>query len=299
MARIAFLGAGNMGRGMIGRLLGAGHAVRVYNRTPAKAHALATAGAVVAATPREAAEGAAAIFSMVGDDGASRAVWLGPDGALAGRPAPGAFVVECSTLSYDWVPELARAAQAKGLRYIDCPVTGLPDAAAAGKLTLFVGADRIDLGAARPLLAPLCAEIIHFGPVGAGTAYKLIVNLMGAVQIAGVAEALLMAEAAGLDLKQVDYAISKGQAASPQVVRHSARMSRGEHEPVVFSGALRLKDALYGVAMARKLGVPPALGQTAAAAFQRLVDLGQGERNESRVIDAMRKGNHQATKTPR
>jgi 3-hydroxyisobutyrate dehydrogenase len=289
MARIAFLGAGNMGRGMIGRLLGAGHAVTVYNRTPAKARGLAAAGAAIAPTPREAAEGAEAIFSMVGDDAASRAVWLGPDGALAARHAPGAFAIECSTLSYDWVPELARAAKAKGLRYIDCPVTGLPDAAAAGKLTLFAGAKKADLGAARPLLAPLCSEIIHFGPVGAGTAYKLIVNLMGAVQIAGVAEALLIAEAAGLDLKQVDYAISKGQAASPQVVRHSARMSSAEHEPVVFSGALRLKDALYGVEMARKLGAASGLGEAAAGAFRELVDSGLGDANESRVIDVLRR----------
>jgi len=287
--RIAFLGAGNMGRGMIGRLLGAGHSVSIYNRTPAKARDLEAAGANAAPTPREAAEGAEAVFSMVGDDAASRAVWLGPDGALAARHAPGAFAIECSTLSYDWVPELARAAKAKGLRYIDCPVTGLPDAAAAGKLTLFVGAEKPDLAAARPLLAPLCSEIIHFGPVGAGTAYKLIVNLMGAVQIAGAAEALLVAEAAGLDLAQVAYAISKGQAASPQVVRHSARMSRAEHEPVAFSGALRLKDARYGVAMALKLGASPALGQAAADAFQRLVDSGLGDANESRVIDALRK----------
>jgi 3-hydroxyisobutyrate dehydrogenase len=288
MARIAFLGAGNMGRGMIGRLIGAGHRLSVYNRTPEKVRELAAAGAAPASTPREAAEGAEAIFSMVGDDRASRTVWLGPNGALFGAPAPGAFAVECSTLSYGWVPELARAARAKGLRYIDCPVTGLPDAAAVGKLTLFAGAEKADLDAARPLLAPLCSEIIHFGPVGAGTAYKLIVNLMGAVQIAGVAEALLIAEAAGLDLKQVDYAISKGQAASPQVVRHSARMSRAEHEPVVFSGRLRLKDALYGVEMARKLDAAPRLGETAAGAFQKLVDSGLGDLNESSVIDALR-----------
>lgn len=288
MAAIAFLGAGNMARGMIRRLLGAGHKVSVYNRTPAKAKPLTEAGAVIAASPRAAAEGADAIFSMVADDPASRAVWLGAGGALAGKHAPRAFAIECSTLSRDWVMELARAAQAKSLRYIDCPVTGLPDAAAAGRLTLFAGADEEDLNAARPLLKPLCSEIIHFGRVGAGTAYKLIVNLMGAVQIAGVAEALLIAEAAGLDLKQVDYAIGKGQAASPQVVRHSARMSRGEHEPVVFSGRLRLKDALYAIEMAKKQGAAPTLGEAAAAAFQRLVDSGQGDLNESRVIDALR-----------
>ncbi len=293
MASIAFLGAGNMAQGMIRRLLGAGNEVRVYNRTPAKAKPLAEAGARIAASPRAAAEGADAIFSMVADDPASRAVWFGPkgtpDGALAATHAPGAFAVECSTLSRDWMIELAGAAKARGLRFIDSPVTGLPDVAASGKLVLLVGADKTDLDAARKLLAPLFAEIIHFGPVGAGTAYKLIVNTMGAVQIAAVAEALLTAEAAGLDLKTVDHALATGAGASRQVIRVSGLMSRGVHEPATFSGALRLKDASYGVAMAQKLGVDVALGAAATAAFTRQVEAGLGDRNESRVIDALRR----------
>ncbi len=288
MATIAFLGAGNMAQGMIRRLLGAGHALGVYNRSPAKLKPLLDAGAKAAATPRQAAEGASAVFSMVADDPASRAVWLGADGALAAKTAHGAFAVECSTLSRDWVVELAGKATAKGLRFIDCPVTGLPDDAAAGKLVLLVGAGKADLDAARPLLAPLHAEIIHFGPAGAGTTYKLIVNTMGAVQIAAVAEALLTAEAAGLDLKTVDHAISTGAGASRQVIRVSGLMSRGVHEPVTFSGKLRLKDASYGLAMAKKLGANAAVGAAAVAAFQKSVDAGLGDANESRVIDALR-----------
>jgi 3-hydroxyisobutyrate dehydrogenase len=92
MARIAFLGLGNMGRGMASRLIGAGNDVALYNRTRAKAEAVA--GARVAATPRDAADGAVAIISMVGDDAASGAVWLGPDGALEGDPAPDAFAID-------------------------------------------------------------------------------------------------------------------------------------------------------------------------------------------------------------
>ena len=292
MAAIAFLGAGNMAQGMIRRLLGAGHAVRVYNRSAGKLKPLIDAGAKAAATPRAAAEGADAVFSMVADDPASRAMWLGPpgsaDGALAAKTAPGAFAVECSTISRDWVIELAGAAKAKGLRFIDCPVTGLPDVAAAGKLVLLVGADPADLDAARGLLAPLNSEIIHFGPVGAGTTYKLIVNTMGAVQIAAVAEALLTAEAAGLDLKTVDHALSTGAGASRQVIRNSGLMSRGVHEPATFSGKLRLKDASYGLAMAKKLGVNAGVGAAAVAAFTRQVEAGLGDANESRVIDALR-----------
>ena len=94
---------------------------------------------------REAADGADAVFVMVSDDEASRTVWHGPGGVLAADVQPGAFAIDCSTLSHDWVLELSAAAVARGMRYLDCPVTGLPDAAAAGRLTLLIGADRADL----------------------------------------------------------------------------------------------------------------------------------------------------------
>lgn len=289
MADIAFLGIGNMGRGMAGRLLAAGHKIRVYNRTPAKAQALAEAGAAIAATPREAAREADAVFAMVGDDPASQAVWLGDDGALAADLAPGTFVVECSTLSHDWVLSLADHAAARDLRYVDCPVTGLPDAAAAGTLTLFVGAPAEDLNDVRPLLAPLCEEIIHFGPVGAGTAYKLMINLMGSVQIAAIGEGMLIAEKAGLDADLVAYAVARGAAASPQVIRNSRRMADADHDRnIVFSGRWRLKDTDYGMRLAAKVGQPARFGGIALSALQRLVDAGDGDLNESKVIEALR-----------
>lgn len=293
MARIAFLGLGNMGYGMAARLIEAGNDVTLYNRTGAKAEALAATGAAtgarVAATPREAAAGAVAIVSMVGDDEASRAVWLGPSGALGGDAAPDAFAIECSTLSHDWVLELAGLAARAGLRYIDCPVTGLPEQAAAGEIVLLAGAGGNDLAEVRGLLAPLCRDIVHFGPVGSGTAYKLMVNLMGSIQIAAVAEAMLQAEAAGLDLDQVAQAFSAGAAASPQVIRNARRMASGDHDARGgFTGRWRLKDTLYGLALARKLGASALLGEAAAGAFQGSVDKGFGDANESRVIDALR-----------
>lgn len=286
-ARIAFLGSGIMGTGMAGCLLGAGHGVCVYNRTAAKAAPLAAKGASIAASPREAAEGADAIFAMVGDDEASAAVWTGPDGALAGKFADSAFAIECSTLSHDWVLELSQTATSRGLRYLDCPVTGLPDAAADGRLTLLVGTAEPDLIAARDLLHPLCADIIHFGPVGAGTTYKLLVNLMGAVQIASAAEGLLIAEKAGLDASQVAGAIACGAAASPQVIVKTRQMVDSE-QAVTFAAKWRLKDIRYGLALARKLGQDTPFGQAAFEAFQKLIDQGLAEANESRVIDVMR-----------
>jgi len=289
MAAVAFLGTGNMGVGMAGRLIAAGHALAVYNRTTARADVLAKAGARICRTPREAADGADAVFAMVGDDEASAAVWLGDDGALAADKKNAVLAVECSTLSHDWVLELAAKARAKGWRYVDCPVTGLPVAAAAGELTLLVGADDADLEAARPLLVRLCKEIIHFGPVGAGTAYKLMVNLMGAVQIAAGAEGLLIAEKAALDPANVAHALARGAAASPQVVRNVRRMIDADHDrDVVFSGRLRLKDVLYGLRLADKLGQATPFGNAARDAFQKLRDQGLEELNESKVIDVLR-----------
>ncbi len=289
MAEIAFLGTGNMGAGMAARLLSAGHTVTVYNRTVEKTAALAQAGARVAETPREAAQGAEAVFAMVGDDEAARAVWMGEDGALAATTAKNAFAIECSTLSHDWVLAFAPQAEAKGFRTIDCPVTGRPVNAAQGELTLLVGAGDANLKAARPLLEPLCTEIVQFGPVGAGTAYKLMVNLMGAVQIAAIAEGLLIAEKVGLDMEKVDYALARGAAASRQVVRNSRRMIDAEHAGnVTFSGRWRLKDAVYGLRLAKKLGQDAPIGSAAAEAFQKLVDAGLGELSESKVIDVLR-----------
>ncbi|MBT3306208.1 MAG: NAD(P)-dependent oxidoreductase [Alphaproteobacteria bacterium] len=289
MSKIAFIGTGNMGTAMAGRLIDAGHSVRVYNRSPAKAAPLTERGATIAATPGEAAHGAEAVFAMLSDDEASKAVWLGEDGALAGGMADNGFVVECSTLSHKWVLELAGAARNLGLRYIDSPVTGIPAQAEAGELTLLVGADEKDLTAARPLLAPLSQHIIRFGDVGAGTAYKLMVNLMGAVQIAGAAEGMALAEKAGLDARVVADALGRGAAASPQVIRTTQRIAEGGHDKnVIFSGKLRLKDVLYALELADTLGQQTPFGDTARDAFQRLVDAGYEELNETKIIDVLR-----------
>ena len=290
MARIAFVGLGRMGQGMASRLLGAGHDVVVVNRSPEKAQPLLAAGARQADSPAAGAADADAVFVMVSDDEASRSVWLGPDGVLAAAVRSGTFAIECSTLSYDWVLELSAAAGSRGLRFLDCPVTGLPDAAAAGMLTLLVGAAEADLDAAEPLLQPLAADRLRFGPVGAGTAYKLIINLMGAVQIAAAAEGMALAERAGLDLDQVARAIASGQAASPQVVRNSRRMADADHaQEVVFSGRLRRKDADYGIRLAERLGLGAPFGRTALDGLDRLLAAGLGDQNESSIIEVARR----------
>jgi 3-hydroxyisobutyrate dehydrogenase len=290
MSGIAFIGLGRMGGSMAARLLASGHELTVCNRTPEKGARLVEQGARLATCPRDAAEGASAVFVMVSDDEASRAVWHGSDGVLAAELAPGAFAIECSTLSYGWVLELSAAVRESGARYLDCPVTGLPAVAAAGGLTLLIGADGTDLRDATPMLLPVSSARLHFGPVGAGTVYKLIINLIGAVQIASAAEGMALAERAGLDLDKVARAIASGQAASPQVVRNSRRMADGDHEhDVVFSGRLRHKDADYGIRLADTLGLAAPFGRTALAGLDQLLAMGLGEANESAIIDVARR----------
>lgn len=287
MTSIAFFGLGAMGSAMAARLVSAGHEVTVWNRSaPRSAAFLAAHPRVeVASSPSLAAAGRDVAISMVADDEASRQVWEGDDGAL-GALIPGALVIECSTVSRARVAELSALAAGLALRYVDAPVTGLPDAAAAGRLTMLVGADHADLAAAQPTLDALSTTTLHFGPVGAGTDYKLMINLMGAVQIAAAAEGLRMAAAAGLDLELVGRALATSQAASPQVVRNVERMIAGTHDTdVVFNGRLRLKDARYGVEAARALGVEPRFGDVAVDQLTRLVEAGHGESNESKIYE--------------
>lgn len=289
MARVAVVGLGNMGIGMAARLLAGGHQLSVYNRTAARAEALVRQGARLSVTPKDACDGVDAVISMVADDSASQAVWLERDGILAANLRKNAFAIECSTLSHEWVMQLATRATALGLRYIDAPVTGLPDAAAAGSLTLLVGASADDLSAAQSLLGALSERIIRFGPIGAGTAYKLIINMIGAVQIASAAEGLAIAERAGLDIAAVVDAIATSQAASPQVIRNARRMAADDHEQIiVFSSALRLKDVEYGLRFARTTGIGSPFAALAGRLYRQLCELGHERVNESKIIDVCR-----------
>ena len=288
MATIAFLGAGAMGQAMVPNLLRGGHSVRVYNRTIDKARLLEAKGATAAATVREAVQGVDAVFSMVIDDDASRAVWAGPGGVLDSAAA-GTLAVESSTVSNKWLRELGERAAAKRLRFLDCPVAGRPDAAAAAQLVVFVGGKREDLEAVRPMLEPMSRRIVHFGAVGTGNAFKLIYNLLGAVQVAAVAESMNACEAAGIDLHAASDAFSDGNTGSPHVKRHSRHMATGKHDtPIGFTPHGRLKDITYGIQYQEQVGGQALLGHAAAALFQQMIDIGWGERNDSEAIDGLR-----------
>ena len=284
MTKVAFIGLGRMGHGMAGRYLDAGFSVAVFNRSRARAEDLIARGARWASSPAEAADGAEAVVTMVADDEASRHVWLGQGGA-ATRMKPGALAIECSTVSHRHALDMARELRSRGLIYLDCPVTGLPEAAAAGTLTLLVGADAVDLERAKPYLAPIGNVVRHFGAVGTGTVFKLINNLMGAVQIASLAEGIAMAEQAGLDMNLVAEAMATGAVASPQVIRHSKRMIARDFAGASFTAALRYKDAAYAVKLAEGLlADSPLVGRAAVEAYARAKAVAPDD-DEGRMIE--------------
>jgi 3-hydroxyisobutyrate dehydrogenase len=283
MQRVAILGLGIMGSGMAANWLAKGFAVSVWNRTRAKAEPLAGKGGKIAATPREAATGADFIFAMVADDDASRSVWLGADGALAGAKK-GAIGVESSTLTPDWIRELAGQAQAKGVGFLDAPVGGSRPAAASGDLRFFVGGDPQTYEAARPALAAVGSKMDLLGPVGAGATWKLINNQLAAGQIAALAEALAVAKKAGFKNEQISELILGGAPASPIVKLKLPRMLAQDFEPTDFALNLMLKDARYATALAEALGAPAGMIASAAKAFARADAKGLGDKDIAAVI---------------
>jgi 3-hydroxyisobutyrate dehydrogenase-like beta-hydroxyacid dehydrogenase len=262
----------------------------VWNRSKAKAEDLIARGAHWATSPEDAAIDADAVVTMVADDEASRRVWLGEDGAAANMKS-GTLAIECSTVSHAHALGMAQELNGRGLIYIDCPVTGLPSAAAEGKLTLLVGADAADLEKAQPFLKPLGSTIRHFGAVGTGTVFKLINNLLGAVQIASLAEGIAIAEQAGLDMDLVAEALSTGAVASPQVIRHSKRMVARDFSGATFTTALRHKDAAYAVALADTLIPSVPVSRAAVEAYQRAKDHAPDD-DEGHMIELVSQAKH-------
>lgn len=285
--RVALLGLGSMGAGMAGSLLRAGIPLTVYNRHAEKANAVRDAGARVAASPREAAADADVVISMVADDRASRSVWMDEHGALAGA-RKGALLIESSTVTVEWIRELARAAQAGGLEFIDAPVTGSKDHAAAGQLLFLVGGTDAALERARPVLAPISRGIVHVGPLGGGAMLKLVNNFMCGAQAAILAEALTLVEQSGLDRQTAVDVLLNGAPGSPLVKTLTPRMTSGEYSPPHFALKLMAKDLIYARDEAARRGVTLDTATCALKIFERAIADGHGERDFAAVIEPKR-----------
>ena len=285
MQRVALLGLGIMGSGMAHNLVRAGFELMVYNRSREKTQPLAEAGAQVATTPREAAQAADVVIGMVADDAASRALWLGDDGALASIQ-PGAVVIESSTLTTTWVRELAELVQARGCEFLDAPVTGSKPVAESGELGFLVGGEAETLERARPVLEAMGRRISHLGPAGSGATMKLINNLLGGVQIAVLAEGLRLAEQAGLNMEHVLPLLINGAPGSPIVKGKAARIVARDYS-THFALRLMHKDLTYALDEAARLTVPLPTVAAAREVYRLAMARGHGDEDFCAVGEAL------------
>ena len=284
MLRVGLLGLGTMGSGMAAVLLKAGFPLTVYNRTPERAAPLAAQGARVAATPREAAEGSDVVIAMVADDNASREIWSGRDGALAGANR-GAILIECSTISPAWARELAALASKPGCKVLDAPVTGSKAQASSGALRFLVGGESSVIKQAEPILHALGTEIVPMGPPGSGALMKLINNMICGVQITSLAEAVALIERSGLNVAEALRVLTNGAPGSPLVRGVATRMAEDD-STVNFSVRLMQKDLRYALAEGDSHHVSLETVKAALEAFQHATETGFGERDISAVLKA-------------
>jgi 3-hydroxyisobutyrate dehydrogenase len=269
---------------MASRLLSMEFPVTVYNRTREKVEKYAASGALVADTSREASARADVVIAMVADDAASRGVWLGPDGALAGA-APGTLLLDSSTISVAWVKELAAAAAEKGCEFLDAPVTGTKPHASSGELFFMVGGSATGFDRAREVLSALGREVLHLGPTGSGALIKLINNFVCGVEAASFAEAMALVNASGLDREKSKSVLGNSALASPLIKRMLTSMGTNDFTPN-FPLKLMAKDIGYAIDEAGRIGVPLHTALPALDVFRNAVEKGLGDQDFSAVVKA-------------
>ncbi len=227
MARTAFLGLGVMGFPMAGHLKAARHEVSVWNRTPAKAEGwVERHGGKAAASAAEAVQGADCVFMCLGDDPDVRAVAL----PLLETMPPGSVLVDHTTASAQLARELHEAASAKGLGFVDAPVSGGQAGAENGQLSIMCGGSADSFAKAKPVMAAYAKAIVHAGPAGAGQLTKMVNQICIAGLVQGLSEGIHFAQAAGLDVETVINAVSKGAAQSWQMENRWQTMDQGKFD---------------------------------------------------------------------
>ncbi|MGH7276866.1 MAG: NAD(P)-dependent oxidoreductase [Candidatus Rokuibacteriota bacterium] len=251
---LGFVGLGVMGGRMAGRLLDAGHGVIGYNRTREKTRWLADRGMRIADSPREVAAAASAVFSMVTDTAALEAVTRGPDGILAGLRR-GAVFVEMSTVSPEAVKALADEVAARGGVLLDAPVSGSPATLEAGQLSFIVGGDEAALERVRPYLTAIGPTITHVGGVGLAKAMKIATNQGLAVQMLAFAEAVVLAEKAGITRERAVEALLRSVVASP-MLKYRGPFVLGMPAEAWFDVGMMQKDLRLALDLGRAAGVP-------------------------------------------
>ncbi len=284
--RVAFLGLGTMGSAMAANLARAGFAVTGWNRTARAFDEVRAAGVALAASPAVAAADADVVVVCVSDTPDVEMVLFGPDGA-AEAMRPGSLVVDCSTIAPSATRDLAARLAERGVALLDAPVSGGSEGARNATLSIFVGGDPEAVERARPVLDAMGRTVTHVGPVGAGQAVKAVNQVILAGGYLGVAEGIVLALKAGLDVEQVVAALSGGAAQSWVLANRSGRMAANDY-PLGFKVALHRKDLVIALAMARELGVDLPVTELTERLEEELIAAGHGEDDVSALARAIR-----------
>lgn len=288
MATVAFLGLGRMGAPMAANLAAAGHQLVLFNRTAAKADALASRlGAVAAPTPRDAVLHADVVITMLADEEALLEVCDGAAGVLSGlRPAT--IFADMGTTGPAGVGRLAPRVAAAGGVLVDAPVSGSTAAAEAGTLTILVGAPEESFARVELLLAGMGEHVFHLGDTGAGSVMKLAVNNVVYALGNALSESLVLAERAGLDRNVVYEVFEHSAIAAPMVgYRHDAFLDP-EHTPAAFAMTLARKDLELITGLAASVDLEVEQAQANLSLLSRAIEAGLGEKDMADVAVYLR-----------
>jgi 3-hydroxyisobutyrate dehydrogenase len=284
--RVGFVGLGTMGAAMAANLARAGFPLTVWNRTAGRAQELLVLGATEAATPAAVAAASDILLICVSDTPDVEAVLFGPDGVTEGARS-GLLVIDCSTISPSATREFAARLAATSIDLVDAPVSGGSEGAQKATLTIFVGGDAATVERARPVLQALGRTITHVGPTGAGQAVKAVNQVILAGAYLGVAEGIVLAIKAGLDVGQVVEALSGGAAQSWVLANRSGRMIANDY-PLGFKVALHRKDLQIALDLARELGAALPVSALAAQLESGLMAQGHADEDMSALARAIR-----------
>lgn len=279
---VAFIGLGAMGAPMASNLLAAGFALRVFNRRTERARPFTELGATVCASVAEAVQGARFVVSIVSDDEATRAVMLAEGGVVASA-APATIVVDSSTNTPAMAREVAQAAAARGLAYLDAPVSGSVPQSRNRELVFMAGGDAAAFEAVRPVLDAMGRMALHVGASGAGATIKLVNNMLAGTMTAALAEAVSIAQAAGVDPQAAQAILSEGPVAS-RLVRSKLPKMLGRDFSAQFQLALMDKDLRYFLALAQQLDRPAPIASLVRGQFQAARRAGFGRLDTSALV---------------
>jgi 3-hydroxyisobutyrate dehydrogenase len=284
--RVGFLGLGTMGGAMAANAARAGYSVTAWNRTPGRGSHLEELGVKIAASPAEVARASEILISIVSDTPDVEAVLFGPDGVESGAQ-PGLLVVDMSTISPSSTREFAARLAARGVTMLDAPVSGGSEGAKKGTLSIFVGGADADLERARPVLETMGTTITHVGPIGSGQAAKAVNQVILAGAYLGVAEGIVLAMKAGLDVEPLVAALGGGAAQSWVLANRSGRMLVNDY-PLGFKVSLHRKDLGIALQLARETGTALPISAIVEQLEAGLIGRGHGDDDVSAVARTIR-----------